>query len=339
MGCTYSKPEIESKIFPDFEKSLSDCKGKNIIITGTTSGTGFVAAATVALKGAASICLLNRQSERSTNSLASLKEKVPGANFVAIDCDLANFDSVKAAIVRIKELYGKDGVDVLCNNAGIMMMKDEATKDGYDSQMQVNHLSHFLLTKELMPLMEIAAARNGEARVVNHSSEARKGKPLEAKYLKANGGKLGGDGAISRIERYHQTKMANALFTYVLADKLKQKESKVKALVAHPGLAATELQVSTGKNVGPGCLSCILSCLFKVGSPQSSEDGSMGILKCMIADDVQNGDFYGPLGKGSNAWMSGPAVKIADDVSECTSADAKELLWKMSEEACGEFII
>lgn len=106
-----------------------------------------------------------------------------------------DFDSVRNCAEEVKSAFGK--VDVLCCNAGVMAMPDKATKDGYDVQMQTNHLSHFLLTKELYPLLENAAKENGEARVVNHSSGARSypRTPLGAKYFGKNGGNLGGDGS------------------------------------------------------------------------------------------------------------------------------------------------
>ena len=72
------------------------------------------------------------------------------------------------------------GLNVLCNNAGVMALGDKATTDGYDCQMQTNHLSHFLLTKELWPLLEMQGAN---ARVVNHSSLSALGASLEPKYL------------------------------------------------------------------------------------------------------------------------------------------------------------
>lgn len=91
--------------------------------------------------------------------------------------------------------------------AGVMALPDQANKDGYDVQMATNHLSHFLLTRDVMPLLEKAAERHGEARVVQMSSEARKGAPVDAKYYGKNGGNLGGDGTGSffngpRWQRY-----------------------------------------------------------------------------------------------------------------------------------------
>jgi len=81
----------------------------------------------------------------------------------------------------------------LQNNAGVMALPDARTKDGYDIQMQTNHLSSFLLTQGLMPLLELAASRTGEARIVNHSSGAARGRPLERKYFeKSEPDSLGG---------------------------------------------------------------------------------------------------------------------------------------------------
>ena len=100
-----------------------------------------------------------------------------------------------------------------------MAMPDKVTRDGYEQQMQTNHLSHFLLTSQLMPALEKAAAAHGEARVVSQSSGARKSPntPLEAKYLeKGEAGSFGGDATNARYERYHQTKLANMVFTEAL---------------------------------------------------------------------------------------------------------------------------
>jgi len=167
-----------------------------------------------------------------------------------------NFASVRTAAAAIKEKYGASGISVLCCKAGIMAFADEATTECYDVQMQTNHLSHFLLVKELMPLLDTAAEKCGEALIVNHSSMARMGINLDAKYMERNCGNLGGDGSSmfcggARWVRYSQTKMANAIFTHAIKKRLHAKDSKVCVLTAAPGLATTNLQVTT---VGQGVL-------------------------------------------------------------------------------------
>jgi NAD(P)-dependent dehydrogenase (short-subunit alcohol dehydrogenase family) len=191
---SYSAPApIASKYFADFEKALPRLDGKVVIVTGCTTGTGFVAARTCAKLGA-HVLMLNRPSDRATSAHAQVSSF---GTATSIPCDLGSLSSVRSAIAEVNKICGETGVDVLCNNAGVMALEDKATGDGYDVQMQTNHLSHFLLTKELFPLLEKAAELRGEARIVQHSSGARKfpSNPLDAKYLGKNGGNLGGDGA------------------------------------------------------------------------------------------------------------------------------------------------
>lgn len=100
-------------------------------------------------------------------------------------------------------------------------MPEKATKDGYEAQLQTNHLSHFLLSSLLLPDLEKAAATSGEARIVNHSSIARHGAPLAGAYFEklAAGAlpeELAGDESQARGKRYHQSKLANVVFTLAL---------------------------------------------------------------------------------------------------------------------------
>ena len=189
MGVLFSKSEpydkpadVASKHFPAFVETLPSLAGKVVAITGTTTGTGYATALICAKKGA-HVVLLNRPSERATASLAKLRELAPGATFTAVSCDLQSFASVKAAASELNAKFASSGLDVLCNNAGVMALADVATGDGYDVQMQTNHLSHFLLLKEVFPLLEKAAAARGEARVVHHSSLARFGEDVTGKVF------------------------------------------------------------------------------------------------------------------------------------------------------------
>jgi len=126
--------------------------------------------------------------------LRSLRQAVPEGRFVTQACDLQSFESVRNAAEALTNRY--EALYCLANNAGVMATPDEATVDGYDTQMQTNHLSHFLLTAKLFPLLEAGAERFGDARIVNHSSFGRLHTPekrLEERYLGPNGGNLGGN--------------------------------------------------------------------------------------------------------------------------------------------------
>lgn len=308
------------------EKHTRDMTGRVVAITGTTSGTGFVCARELAKLGA-TVLLLNRESPRSSASLAELKAAVPGGKFEAIPCDLQSFASVRAAAEAIRAKFER--LDVLCNNAAVMAFPDRATGDGYDVQMQTNAISAFLLTKELMGLLR----KSDDGRVVNHSSNARRGAPHEPRYFGKNGGNLGGDGTEQeafafegpRWQRYHQSKLANCTFTYGLQKRLDAKGiTNVKALLAHPGLAITGLATTTaatgGMDLGHGIMT----------QAQSAEDGALGILRACADPHVAGGDFFGPPG-----WTGFPEKLPPEEL--LTDPENVRIAWEGCEAAVGEF--
>eukprot|EP00927_Polykrikos_kofoidii_P053607 TRINITY_DN48200_c0_g1_i1.p1 TRINITY_DN48200_c0_g1~~TRINITY_DN48200_c0_g1_i1.p1 ORF type:complete len:334 (+),score=73.80 TRINITY_DN48200_c0_g1_i1:59-1060(+) len=328
MGCgAYSKPkELTDKWYPEYVQTLPRMDGKVVAVTGCTTGTGLVCAKLCRQLGA-SVVLLNRDSERVAHAKAAV-EASAGADahgeVMVVACDLTNFASVRSAVGELNDKFADGGLDVLVNNAGVMANKDQATGDGYDIQMQTNHLSHFLLTAGVFPLLEKAAER-GEARIVNHSSIARtseRKKGLERKYLDKKGGDLGGNGTSAKWKRYGQTKWANYVFTRALHDKLAAKASNVRVVVAHPGIAATNLQVSTVKEGN------MPSFLAKGLVKQTANDGALGIIRGACAASVNSGEFYGPAKDG---WK-GPAEVLPED--PVTDAD-KSLIWECSEAATG----
>lgn len=314
------------KVIVEHSQDMTD---KVVAVTGTTSGTGFICARELGKKGA-TVILLNRASDRSERALAKLKEAVPEGTFVQVACDLQAFESVKAATELIKSKY--DSLDVLVNNAGVMALPDQATTDGFDVQMQTNVLSHFLLTKELFPLLK----NSNEARVVNHSSMARLGGPLEMKYFEKNGGNLGGDGSEEennnfqgpRWERYHQTKLANCAFTYGLKKKLEAANiSNIIPLLAHPGLSATNLQATTADTGGMDANSEFMN------QAQSAEDGATGIIRASMDPEVKAGNFYGPTA----GWNGFPDLLEPEDF--LYSDETINVNWQGCEQAVGSFEI
>lgn len=321
--------QIQTKHLQDVIKNHGqNMTSKVVAITGTTSGTGFVCARELAKKGA-TVILLNRKSERSQSALQQLKEAVPEASFDAIDCDLQNLTSVREAIDAIKSKY--DVIDVLVNNAGVMALKDQATIDGYDIQMQTNVISHFLITKELFPLLK----KSKEARIVNHSSMARLGGPLKMEYFEKNGGNLGGDEAEEetpgfrgpRWERYHQTKLANAVFTYALKKKLKEANiNNVLPLLAHPGLSRTKLQLTTAADGGMDAQSEFMN------QAQSAEDGATGIIRAAMDPEARPGNFYGPTA----GWTGYPDLIAPEDL--LLDESNIKIYWDGCEKAVGKFV-
>ncbi len=321
--------EIKTLHLDDVIKNHTrDLNDKVAAITGTTSGTGYVCARELAKLGA-TVLLLNRESARALASLDRLRGEVPEGKFVAITCDLQDFASVRNAIDEIKEKH--DRLDILCNNAGVMALPDEATKDGYDIQMQTNCLSHFLLTKELFPLLR----QSDDARVVNQSSMARMGGPLSAEYFGKNGANLGGDGSEEEVasfsgprwERYHQTKLANCAFTYGLQKKLEEsKITNVKSLLAHPGLALTSLQSTTASTGGMD-----LDIPF-MQNAQSAEDGALGIIRACTDPEAVSGNFYGP-----EQWAGFPDILPPED--HLLDPHNIQTNWSGCEAAVGEFVV
>jgi NAD(P)-dependent dehydrogenase (short-subunit alcohol dehydrogenase family) len=331
MGCSYSKPkEIQNKYINEYKNDVS-LENKVIAITGTTSGLGYITATYLLNRGATVICL-NRDSERAKKAMSELLAIGKGTP-IAITCDNSDFESVKSAANAIISMF-PEGIDVLNNNAGVMALPAlPGNKDGYDLQIATNHLGHFLLTKLLLPLLEKKAEKTGEARIVTCSSEARNfnGAPITAKYFEKNAGKLGGDGFWPRFVRYQQSKLSNAVFTYGLHNKLSSKGSKVKAVVVHPGLSATHLQVTSASS---GLSPCILSMLMTQG--QSAEDGTLSTIIAITDSKVNSGEFWGPtVGMG---WMRG-TPKLIKPEKICTDPASIDLLWKVSEAAIGESFV
>jgi NAD(P)-dependent dehydrogenase (short-subunit alcohol dehydrogenase family) len=192
-------------------------------------------------KGVACVLLLNRTSERADAAEAQLQAAAAAAEqtrIVTVECDLQSFASVRAAAAKVNAIAAEfGGLDVLVNNAGIMGVPDERTPDGYDVQMQTNHLSHFLLTNLTMPSLEAAAASRGEARVVQHSSGARGSKRADDKvghlrpefFTVCEANELGGHSPPACFNRYHQTKLSNTVFAMALHDKLRCGGAHVRA--------------------------------------------------------------------------------------------------------------
>lgn len=356
---------IPDKYYKTVVDSLQNLKGKNYAVTGCTSGTGFFAAKAAITKGSNLVLLLNRPSKRAEEAhkkLYGYAEKLgKNTRVETVYCDLQSFDSVRKCAIeveRISKPYG--GLDALLNNAGIMGLPDSRTVDGFDIQMQTNHLSHFLLTYLLMPSLESAASCRGESRVVQHSSGARAGfmsssseSPgmLEKKYFcKCITGSLGGDALGNCFHRYFQTKLANSVFAMRLHELLQRAGSRVKSVCAEPGVAATSLSLNLSNGHAKYGKKRLKPFNTKAAFPgvQSAADGSCSIIEAAFGTHVLSGDFFMPgdyvqktiVGLPTKCMTAGvptpknDLIKNGFRMEESTMSETnRDLLWHYSEQA------
>jgi threonine dehydratase len=353
--------------YPTVVEAIPSLEGKIYAITGTTSGTGYYTARAAIQKNAAAVLLLNRPSTRAVKSETKLKQfaakQGSKSRIYTIHCDLQKFDTVHSAaeiINRHCSAFG--GLDGLLNNAGIMAAPDKRTMDGFDVQMQTNHLSHFLLTKLLMPSLKMAAKTRGESRIVQHSSGARNVKRAlgEAKgnlekqfFAKCQEGSLGGDNLGACFNRYHQTKLSNTVFAIALHKVLKGMGVNVKSIVCEPGVAATDLVSNLSmehRKAGNDISSAISNGNAAFPGVQSAADGSCSLIMASFANNVNSGDMFMPGELIKNTVVGIPVkciqkgiptppteyIKQAFQMEELTmSIENQNILWEMSEIATG----
>jgi NAD(P)-dependent dehydrogenase (short-subunit alcohol dehydrogenase family) len=195
------------------------------VITGSTSGIGQVTAIELAKKGHA-IYMLVRNTEKGEQVKQEIISKTGNKNIYVIKCDVSDLQSVRSAAEELKsKLFN---INILINNAGSAFLEKQISKDGFELTFALNHLGHFLLTNELMPLLE-----KGHARIINVSSEAHKNaKPnfddLNWEHTPYKG-----------FSAYGISKLYNIYFTKSLAEKYKDKG--ILAYSLHPGVVNTNI--------------------------------------------------------------------------------------------------
>ncbi|MEM7016986.1 MAG: SDR family NAD(P)-dependent oxidoreductase, partial [Pseudomonadota bacterium] len=147
------------------EDSVPDQSGKTILITGSNTGIGYEAARVLAGRGAR-ILLGCRSPEKAQVACDDILALHPGADIDIVTLDLANLSSIESAAAQVDKQEKQ--LDLLINNAGIMMTPHEKTVDGFEAQFGVNHLGHFALTGLLLNKLR----ETPNARIVTVSSVA-----------------------------------------------------------------------------------------------------------------------------------------------------------------------
>ena len=211
--------------------NIPDQKGRTILITGANSGIGYEAAKALAAKNG-ELLLAVRSLEKGELARTQILATYPNATIQVMALDLASLASVKSFAEAFKQTYTK--LDLLINNAGIMIPPYKKTVDGFESQFGTNHLGHFALTSLLFPFLKKTAG----SRIVNVSSNAHKMGNLNFEDLQWEHRRY------VPWKAYGDSKIANLYFTYELSQRIKASGSLVLASAAHPGLTNTNLAKS-----------------------------------------------------------------------------------------------
>jgi len=272
--------------------NLPDLTGRTIIVTGASSGIGLIAAREFARVGARVILAV-----RDTHKAEALVAAIPG-NTEVRELDVSSMSSVRRFA---REWTGP--IEILVNNAGIMEVPFSRTADGFESQVATNYFGPFLLTTLLLPKIT--------GRVVSVSSQLHRLGKLHLEDL------AGTDRPYSAVNAYNDSKLDLTLFSLELQSRLSASGSAVRSMIAHPGIALTNL----GQGSASANMTKRLGFLFN--------DAERGALPTLFAatQDIPGNSYVGPRGPGS---MSGYPTPRKPSSAARNTASARSL-WDATE--------
>ena len=282
---------------------IPDLSNKVIIVTGANKGLGCITARELARKNAILI-MACRNVEEGKAVREQFIHSYPSAKIEVLSIDLSKLESIKNFVSEFKSKFST--LDVLVNNAGatarFKLPPDAKTTDGFEYFFGVNHLGTFTLTGLLFDLF------TDDARIITVSSLSHKQSKIHFDDL---------NGKRSRMSLYGQSKLANLLFSYELARKIKEHNLDIKSIAVHPGFART-----TPRND---------AFFVRFGQKllaQSAEKGALPLLYASTMTDAQNGDYIGP---GGFYGIKGYPKRVKSNKNSYNEDDAKHL-WFISEE-------
>ncbi len=290
--------------------NIPSLAGKTIIVTGGNSGLGLQSVKAYAEKSA-TVILACRNYDKGEAAKNEILKLTPAAQIVVMTLDLADLSSVNTFAERFNREFKR--LDILLNNAGIMMPPYQLTKDGIESQQGTNHFGHFALTGLLLDKLKATPA----SRVVNVSSIAHKQGKMDFNNLLYNNGK-----GYSPMAAYGRSKLENLLFTYGLQAFFTTNKLDIKAVAAHPGVSDTNLFSS----IGGSFLQTILKPLFKLFI-QPASMGALPQLRASVDESVVGGEYFGP--NGANEMKGYPVIVRPNN--HALNKEHIRQLWDVSE--------
>jgi len=287
--------------------SIPSQSGRTAIVTGANTGIGYETARALARKGAA-VVLACRDLQKATAAAERILAEHPVGSVQPQALDLSDLDSVRRFAEHFTAEHTR--LDLLINNAGVMVPPQSQTKQGFELQLGTNHLGHFALTGHLLPLLR----RTPGSRLVVVSSGAHHMGRIDFADLQF------AQRGYSAWAAYCQSKLANLLFAQELQRRLAAAGADTIVTAAHPGWTATDLQRTA-------FFARLINPLFAMKPPQ----GALPTLRAATDPEGRGGDYFGPK---HFFEMTGPPVRARLNRRARDLAVAAQL-WTTSESLTG----
>jgi NAD(P)-dependent dehydrogenase (short-subunit alcohol dehydrogenase family) len=300
-----------------FDFAIPDLTGRRAVITGASDGIGLGIARTVAGAGA-DVVMPVRNPAKGQAAIATIRERHPDAKLTLRELDLSSLASIEAfgATLRTEGTP----VHLLINNAGVMTPPErQTTVDGFELQLGTNHLGHFALTAQLLPLL-----KDGAARVTSQISVA-------ARSGHINWDDPNFEHTYDAMRAYRQSKIAFGLFGLELDRRSKAAGWGITSNLSHPGVAPTSLLAArpevgrSADTLGVRVIRRLSALGLFAGTPESA---ALPALLAATAAEPELSAFYGPQGLGSTSGPPGPQKLW----SRLTSTEDAARAWTLSEE-------
>ena len=289
------------------EEMIGDQSGKVAIVTGSNTGIGFHMVRALASKGA-TVIMACRDAEKAEVAMRRIQQEFPGSDVSASVLDLADLSSVHSFSETFSSSTNR--LDILINNAGVMIPPKSRTKDGFELQFGTNHLGHFALTGHLLPVLE----KTSRSRVVTVSSIAHNPGVIDFEDLHGDRKRY------NKWGFYSQSKIANLIFSLELSTRLERSGSGVSAIASHPGYSATDLQRHS-------LFWRFLNLVVAIPAKRGAE----ATLYAATEDDALRYPYWGPTGIIEMRGWTGKARINA----KASNEDTARRLWEVSERLTG----
>lgn len=304
----------------EIDIDVPDLTGKLALVTGASDGLGLGLAERLARAGA-EVLMPVRDQSKGAAALGRINAAVPGAQVSLRHLDLSSLDSVAALAAELKD--EDRPIHILVNNAGVMTPPTrQESVDGLELQFATNHLGHFALVAQILPLL-----RAGEARVTAQAS-------IAANQHGVHWDDLQWQQSYNKNPSYSSSKIALGLFAMELDRRSQAAGWSITSNVAHPGISATNLLAShpeMGRSKDTVAVRVIRR-LSKLGIlAQTAEEGLLPALYASTSADAQGGKLYGP---GGFLHLTGAPAEQKAYKYIADEGDAARM-WEVSENLAG----